>query len=77
MKPTANFLVLTYINHFFPETSEMDLNFPDCWSVFIKYVHAHILCKWFNSVTFVTYYRATKIKQIFIKKKYLLEKQNI
>jgi hypothetical protein len=40
-------------------TSEMNLNFPDCWSVFIKYLHAHILCKWFNSVTFVNYYRAT------------------
>jgi hypothetical protein len=34
-----------------------------CWA---KYVHAHVLCKWFNSITFVNY-RAQKLDKYSIK----------
>ena len=41
-----------------------------------KYVHAHVLCKWFNSINFVNY-RAQKLNKYSLTRKYLLQKQNI
>ena len=42
-----------------------------------KYAHAHVLCKWFNSVDFVNYKAQKGNKYSLLNKKYVLQIQNI